>query len=104
MYDLHIHLLPATDDGPKTIFDSLAMCQMAAADGITAAITTPHQQHPMWLNDDTELLRTTYEELKAATDAPTLHLGAEIRITSDLLDMLPPAAEGERREIGRAHV
>ena len=100
MIDIHVHLLGAIDDGPPSLSESVAMCQMAAADGITAAITTPHQQHPMWLNDDPELLRSTYEELKAATDAPTLHLGAEIRITSDLLDLLAakPVDPGLRPE------
>lgn len=94
MIDIHVHLLSATDDGPQTAAESLAMCRMAAADGITAAIATPHQQHPMWLNDDTDLLHSAFEELQNATDAPTLHLGAEIRITSELLDLLP---EGEQR-------
>jgi len=42
MVDLHCHILPGLDDGPKTIEDSLAMAEDAIADGITHVVATPH--------------------------------------------------------------
>lgn len=42
MVDLHCHILPGLDDGPKTIEDSLAMAEDAISDGITHVVATPH--------------------------------------------------------------
>ncbi len=100
MIDLHLHLLPGVDDGPETVAEAVEMCRMAAADGTTAVVTTPHQLHPLWLNEDIELLQTACDELRKAVDAPEIHLGAEIRITSNLLDLLPeiPTASSGPRD------
>jgi protein-tyrosine phosphatase len=40
--DIHCHILPGLDDGPDSIDMSIAMAQMAIADGITHVIGTPH--------------------------------------------------------------
>jgi protein-tyrosine phosphatase len=42
MIDIHCHLLPAIDDGAKSWDVTLEMCRMAAADGITHIVATPH--------------------------------------------------------------
>jgi protein-tyrosine phosphatase len=42
MVDLHCHILPGLDDGPSTMDESLAMAEMAVADGITRVVATPH--------------------------------------------------------------
>ncbi len=42
MIDLHCHLLPAVDDGPRDMGEAIAMCRRAVEEGITHAITTPH--------------------------------------------------------------
>ena len=42
MIDIHCHLLPEVDDGPKSWDAAVEMCRMAAADGITHAVATPH--------------------------------------------------------------
>ncbi len=42
MIDIHCHLLPEVDDGPKSWDVAVEMCRMAAADGITHAVATPH--------------------------------------------------------------
>jgi len=42
MIDIHCHILPGLDDGPDALDDSLAMAEMAIADGITHVIGTPH--------------------------------------------------------------
>jgi len=40
--DIHSHILPEVDDGSKSWEISVAMCHMAAADGITHQVATPH--------------------------------------------------------------
>jgi protein-tyrosine phosphatase len=42
MVDLHCHILPGLDDGPSSMEESLAMAEMAVADGITRVVATPH--------------------------------------------------------------
>ena len=44
MYDLHAHILPAVDDGAKTIEDSLSMSRVAAAGGTRVMLATPHRK------------------------------------------------------------
>jgi len=40
--DIHSHILPEVDDGPKSWDGSVAMCHAAAADGITHMVASPH--------------------------------------------------------------
>lgn len=42
MIDLHCHLLPGIDDGPKKIAESIAMAKIAVKDGIKVIACTPH--------------------------------------------------------------
>ena len=42
MIDIHSHILPEVDDGPKSREGSVEMCRMAAADGVTHMVATPH--------------------------------------------------------------
>jgi protein-tyrosine phosphatase len=45
MIDLHCHILSGMDDGAKTAEESLAMAEMAIADGITHVVATPHSSN-----------------------------------------------------------
>jgi len=42
MIDIHSHILPRIDDGPKNIGETAEMLSLAAADGITDIVATPH--------------------------------------------------------------
>ena len=42
MVDIHCHILPGIDDGSDTWETTAAMCRMAAQDGITHIVATPH--------------------------------------------------------------
>jgi tyrosine-protein phosphatase YwqE len=44
--DLHLHLLPATDDGPVDEAASLTFSARLAAGGVHEATVTPHVGHP----------------------------------------------------------
>ncbi|HVN75747.1 MAG TPA: CpsB/CapC family capsule biosynthesis tyrosine phosphatase [Thermoanaerobaculaceae bacterium] len=93
MVDLHAHLLPGVDDGAEELADAVRMCEVAAADGITAAVATPHQRHEWWPNDDRDALVSRFETLLGAVGRTIeLSIGAEIRVDSELLaevDRLP---------------
>jgi protein-tyrosine phosphatase len=42
MVDIHCHILPGIDDGSKSWEMTAEMCRVAAADGITHIVATPH--------------------------------------------------------------
>jgi protein-tyrosine phosphatase len=44
--DIHCHILPGIDDGPKRIEESIEMAKIAALDGITTIVATPHIKEP----------------------------------------------------------
>jgi protein-tyrosine phosphatase len=49
--DLHCHLLPGIDDGPKKIEESIAMAKIAVRDGIKVIACTPHIYQGAYDND-----------------------------------------------------
>ena len=42
MIDLHAHILPGLDDGPRSLEDAVAMARAAAEAGTRAVATTSH--------------------------------------------------------------
>ncbi|MDX1502277.1 MAG: CpsB/CapC family capsule biosynthesis tyrosine phosphatase [Thermoanaerobaculia bacterium] len=89
MIDIHGHYLPGIDDGAESLQTAVAMCRLAAEDGCEAVIATPHQRHAVWDNRDPEGLEMLRRRLQEAVgERPEVHLGAEIRIGSGLLDDL----------------
>lgn len=40
--ELHFHLLPGVDDGPKTLDEAIALARLAVADGTGFVVCTPH--------------------------------------------------------------
>jgi protein-tyrosine phosphatase len=50
MIDIHCHILPDIDDGPKTFDESVAMARIAADDGITGIVATPHLNDQLYSN------------------------------------------------------
>jgi protein-tyrosine phosphatase len=40
--DLHAHILPGIDDGPRSLEEAVEMARLAVADGITTMVATPH--------------------------------------------------------------
>ena len=90
MIDLHCHILPGVDDGPTTMADAIAMCRLAAEDGCTVMVATPHQRHPSFEVVTRQRLATVCAELAAALatiEGPRVEvrLGAEVRVDSELL-------------------
>ena len=57
MVDIHCHILPGIDDGPETWETTAEMCRIAAEDGITHIVATPH------CNDEFVYDRERYTEM-----------------------------------------
>jgi protein-tyrosine phosphatase len=89
--DIHCHLLPAIDDGAKNWDDSLAMACLAADDGITTVIATPHQLGNFEDNRGDDI-RQRVVELQQRLDAAKIPIkvlpGADARIESGMFDRL----------------
>jgi len=52
--DIHCHILPGIDDGPRHIDESLEMAKIASLDGITTIVATPHIKEPPYPPEDIE--------------------------------------------------
>jgi len=80
--DIHSHILPGVDDGPKTWDISVAICQAAAADGITHMIATPHanDRYPY----DRQLLKSLADDLQQRIgDSLKIGLGCDFHLSYD---------------------
>jgi protein-tyrosine phosphatase len=85
--DIHSHILPEVDDGPKSWEVSVEMCRMAAADGVTHMVATPH------CNDryhyDHEYLTSCVQRLQEmAGSTLQLSLGCDFHLSYDNLQSL----------------
>jgi protein-tyrosine phosphatase len=87
MIDLHCHLLHGIDDGPATLEESLELCRLAVADGITRAIVTPHIHPGRWENNRSSI-DAACNDLQQALDAHDIPLqlgfAAEVRLTDSI--------------------
>jgi protein-tyrosine phosphatase len=91
MIDLHCHLLPGIDDGPDTLEESLELCRIAVADGISLAIVTPHIHPGRWENTR----RSIAEACSALQRALELHdiplrlgFAGEVRLTDRIMQQV----------------
>lgn len=86
MIDIHSHVLPGIDDGADDLATAVAMCRLAADDGCTAIVATPHQRTTHWENADRRGLRALRDRVaEAVGDAIEIHLGGEVRVDGELL-------------------
>lgn len=82
MIDLHCHLLPAIDDGPADMAESLQMAQVALREGIHTIVATPHVD--LEYNTDSQAIAESVFDLRAALVDEGLSIsvlpGAEIAV------------------------
>jgi protein-tyrosine phosphatase len=80
--DIHCHVLPEVDDGPKSWDVDEAMCRMAAEDGIEHIVATPHSNDRYFY--DREYLTGVLNELKQRVGSkPQLTLGCDFHLSFD---------------------
>ena len=87
MFDVHCHILPGLDDGAENWAESIEMARIAAADGISGVVCTPHQSPDFPENlrykviASVETLRT---KLREAAIGLQLYPGCELAIDPNL--------------------
>lgn len=52
--DIHNHILPCLDDGPKSMDEAILLAENGAANGVTHIIATPHR-NVKYINNTTEI-------------------------------------------------
>lgn len=84
MIDLHCHILPGIDDGPKTMQDSVALASAASAGGTRTIVATPHVSWE-WPDNDSETIaagvRGANGALRDAGIAVDVLAGAEVALS-----------------------
>lgn len=90
--DLHAHVLPGLDDGPASWQDAVAMVQMAAADGISAIVATPHMMPDgafvNYRQTVLPLLEELRERLARLQVDVQVYAGGEVYMSPDLVARL----------------
>jgi len=73
MIDLHSHILPNLDDGPRTMEDSIQMCRISYHDGIRTIVATPHILPGIYKNDRSTILTKLHELNDALVQSAICH-------------------------------
>jgi protein-tyrosine phosphatase len=91
MIDIHCHILPGLDDGAVDMEEAVAMCRIAAADGIRTVVATPHCQNGLYDNSEKTII-PVWEELQAQVKAAGIDLelvpGADIHFHPEMISFL----------------
>jgi protein-tyrosine phosphatase len=93
MVDIHCHLLPNVDDGPRSWDISLQMCEMARADGIEHIVATPHANNEF--RYDRAMLSGMLEELSQRISGKLqVSLGCDLHLSyENLVEVLRNPAQ-----------
>ncbi|MEP6643918.1 MAG: CpsB/CapC family capsule biosynthesis tyrosine phosphatase [Acidobacteriaceae bacterium] len=84
MIDIHCHILPDVDDGPKSWESATEMCRMALADGIEHMVATPHSNERY--HYDREYLSRLLNDLRERIgENPKLSLGCDFHMSYENL-------------------
>jgi protein-tyrosine phosphatase len=101
MIDLHLHLLPMVDDGAESIAESVEMCRLAAEDGCTVLVATPHRRRAPWPDRPLGQLTELLDRVRAVDGMlPELLLGAEVRVDAELVRELDATGPDELPTLG----
>jgi protein-tyrosine phosphatase len=91
MIDLHCHILPNVDDGPKNVAESVEMAKQAVRQGIKTIIATPHHRNEKYVNHGQTIFGQV-EELNRVLKSENLDLtifpGQETRIFGEIVEGL----------------
>ncbi len=82
MIDLHCHVLPGIDDGPRTLEDSVALARAARTAGITTLVATPHvsRDYPNTASTIADGVRTVNAALRREGVEVEVVGGAEVAL------------------------
>src|ERR1051325_5232084 len=82
MVDLHCHILSGMDDGARTVEESVAMAEIAIADGITHVVATPHSSNE-YRFDFAAVRRAAAELQEAVGDRLKLATGCDFHLSPE---------------------
>ena len=89
MLDTHLHILPGVDDGPRTLEEALALARTLVAQGVFAAVATPHSNDEFPRHDALEIFARVQElqRVLQREDIPLrLYAGHEVLIRPGLVE------------------
>jgi protein-tyrosine phosphatase len=92
--ELHCHLVPAVDDGARSVDEALSWLRAFRDDGITRVVTTPHLSASDARGRWRERIEERFAELAdaaAAIEGLVLSLSYEIRIDEPEAELADPA-------------
>lgn len=88
MIDIHSHIIPAVDDGPKTMEEAVRMLEHMSDEGISTVISTSHFKSPQF-DVSVDQVKNGVHLLKKQVEKEGIPLkileGQEIRIYKDLV-------------------
>ncbi len=89
MIDLHCHILPGIDDGARTLEEAVEMARIAAAEGISTIVATPHLFKGNFSPEEFALIEEKRASLNAALAEKNIKMrllaGAEVHIAHNLI-------------------
>ncbi len=92
MIDIHCHILPGIDDGPKTINESLQLAHIFEQAGYTHVVATPHAVPGTTWMPGLDEIRDRLDELNPAIAKAGIKLkvlpGMEIALDPNIADLL----------------
>jgi protein-tyrosine phosphatase len=91
MIDIHCHLLPGLDDGPKDMNAAIGLARQAVDDGVTHSVITPHIHEGRWENTIEGIAQAIdrYRTALADENIPlVVGMAGEIRIGFEVLAMI----------------
>jgi protein-tyrosine phosphatase len=90
--DIHCHCLPAIDDGPITMSESLSLCRALADDCITDVIATPHQLGRFSDCNEAALVRDQVAALNEELESNGISLnvvpGGDVRVDERICQLI----------------
>lgn len=91
LVDIHNHILPGLDDGPKSIEEAVLLATNAVANGITHIIATPHHHNGKYINSPSivkEAVNNLNKELSKKDIPVEIFSGQEVYFYNSILEDL----------------
>ena len=90
MIEIHAHVLPAIDDGPRDIDQAVALLRAMIADGVTHVVATPHV-YPTVFDNNRSINQAALDRFRGVLEQENLQIGlsvaGEVRFNEHVVDL-----------------